>query len=79
MYIVIRYDHKHDIEKIVDVVGSYQDMVHYQTVLLERDPRLRQVQTISEDQISGRCVPIATGTHESYYIQYQTVVTKPSF
>ena len=79
MYIVIRYDEKQGVEKIIDIVENYEDMVHYQGVLFQKDSSLRIVSSTFTESVHGRCVPFATTGHYSYYVQYQKAVKEPSF
>ena len=76
MYIVIRYDEKQGVEKIIDVV---EDMLHYRATLLQKDSSLRLVSSTIDESVHGRCVPFATNGHYSYYVQYQKAVKEPSF
>ncbi len=79
MYVIIRYRVKEDVEQIVDVVDTYEDVVHYCDMLLGHDLTLKRVQTLSAHTRAGRCVPVAHNDKYEYYVQYHTVVKEPSF
>ena len=79
MYVIIRFHVKEDVEHIVDVVESYEDLVHYCDVLLNHDLSLKRVQPLMTNLRVGRCVPIAFNEKHEYYVQYQVAVKEPSF
>ena len=79
MYVIIRFHMKENIEHIVDVVNSFEDLTHYCDVLLNKDSTLKRVQPLTLNSQIGRCVPMAYNGKHDYYVQYHTVVTEPSF
>ncbi len=79
MYVIIRYHVNDDMEHIVDVVSTFEDLNHYCEVLLSKDPSLRRVQPLIHNSRVGRCVPMAYNGKHEYYVQYHQVVTEPSF
>jgi hypothetical protein len=79
MYVIIRFHVKDNVEHIVDVVDSYDDLTHYCDTLLSHDLSLKRVQPLTTNPRVGRCVPIAFNEKHDYYVQYQTMVREPSF
>ena len=79
MYAIIRFHVKDDVEHIVDVVNSFEDLNHYCDVLLTKDPTLKRVQPLIHLSRVGRCVPMAFNNKYEYYNQFHQMVTEPSF
>jgi hypothetical protein len=79
MYVIIRYHVNDDMEHIVDIVNTFEDLNHYCEVLLSKDPSLRRVQPLIHNSRVGRCVPMAYNGKYEYYVQYHQIVTEPSF
>lgn len=79
MYVIIRFNVRDDVEHIVDLVNSFEDLTNYCDVLTRNDPTLKRVQPLIQVTRAGRCVPMAFNKKYEYYIQYHPVVTEPSF
>lgn len=79
MYIIIRFHIKEDMEHIVDVVDSHEDLIHYRDMLLGHDLSLKKVEPLLSNLRVGRCVPIAFNEKHEYYVQYHNLVKEPSF
>ncbi len=79
MYVIIRFHVKEDVEHIVDLVDSHEDLIHYRDTLLSHDLSLKMVEPLLTNLRAGRCVPIAYNGKYEYYVQYHTVVREPSF
>ena len=79
MYVIIRFHVKEDVEHIVDLVDSHEDLIHYRDMLLSHDLSLKKVEPLLTNLRAGRCVPIAYNEKYEYYVQYHAVVREPSF
>ena len=79
MYVIIRYKVKEDVEQIVDVIDTYEDLVHYCEVLLQNDSSLKSVQPLMNNMRVGRCIPMAFSAKYGYYVQFHQFVKDPSF
>lgn len=79
MYVIIRFHVKEDVEHIVDVVDSHEDLLQYRDMLLSHDLSLKKVEPLLTNLRVGRCVPIAYNAKYEYYVQYHVVVKEPSF
>ena len=79
MYIITRYDVKDDVEKIVDVVGSFEDLGAYITELMRQTPSLvLRPDTIPAFTRVGVLTPFASNDAVQYYFSRFNVVSKPS-
>jgi hypothetical protein len=79
MYIITRYDVKEDVEKIVDVVSTFEDLSVYITELLKQTPDLvLRPDTIPAFTRVGILTPFASNATVQYYFSRFNFVSKPS-
>jgi hypothetical protein len=79
MYVIIRFHVKDNIEHIVDIVDSFDDLNQYCDILLQKDSSLKKVQPLIHTSRIGRCVPMAYNDRYDYYVQFHQFVKEPSF
>lgn len=79
MYIITRYDVRDDMEKIVDVVSTFEDLSVYITELIRQTPSLvLRPDTIPAFTRVGVLTPFASNAEVQYYFSRFNFVSRPS-
>ena len=79
MYIITQYNVKDDTERVVDVVGTFEDLGCYITELLKLYPDLvLRSDTIPAFTRVGVLTPFASNSAVQYYFSRFDVVSRPS-